>query len=526
MRTIKVLDCTLRDGGYCNNWMFGFSGAKKILQGLTDANVDIMECGFLTDKAAYDPQVTLFNTLEQVTAIIPKDRTGKQYVVMVNYGEYDIDALPEKNCNTVDGIRIAFHKKDLVNALDLCKKVKEKGYHAFIQAMVSLSYTDEEFLDMIHKVNEIEPYAFYIVDSFGVMKRKDLIRLFYLVEHNLKSSILIGFHSHNNLQLSYSNAQALVEVQTSRDLVIDSSTLGMGRGAGNLNTELFVEYLNENEGSAYSVKPLLHIIDEVLNTFYQKEYWGYSLPNYLSAKHHAHPNYAMYLDDKKTLTIENMDEIFASMSENKKNNFDKSYFELLYTNYMMKGKINEEHLSALQEELCGKAVLLIAPGKSTEDEKDTVVQFAKRPDVFSISVNFLYPHYNTNNVFVSNLRRFREFPETAKHKAIVTSHVPGEDVYLRTPYAPLLNDVEAVRDNAGLMLIRFLINMGVKKIFLAGIDGYAHDSSQNYADKSLEFELKASLQDAMNEGMCTVLKEFNKVINIEFLTKPRYVHIN
>ena len=130
---------------------------------------------------------------------------------------------------------------DMLGGLEACRTVKEKGYKVFVQAMVSVAYTDEEFLELISKVNELEPYAFYIVDSFGMMKRKDLTRLFYIVEHNLKQSIWIGFHSHNNMQLAYSNAQSLVDMQTKRNIIIDSSVYGMGRGACNLNTELFVQ---------------------------------------------------------------------------------------------------------------------------------------------------------------------------------------------------------------------------------------------------------------------------------------------
>lgn len=125
-------------------------------------------------------------------------------------------------------------------------KNSKKGYKVFVQPMVSLNYTDEEFLSLIQLVNHIKPYAFYIVDSFGMMNKKNLIRLFYLVEHNLDESIWIGFHSHNNKQLAYSNAQCLIDTQTARNLIIDSSIFGMGRGAGNLNTELIVEYLNDN----------------------------------------------------------------------------------------------------------------------------------------------------------------------------------------------------------------------------------------------------------------------------------------
>lgn len=324
MNNIHILDCTLRDGGYCNEWKFGFTNAQKIISGLVEADIEIIECGFITNKVKYDSDITKFNTLSEVAKVIPENREGKIFVAMMNYGEYDIDKLPPYDGTSIDGIRVAYHKKNRCEALELCKEIKAKGYLVFIQAMVSLSYTDEEFLDTIAKVNTFKPYAFYIVDSFGMMKGKDLTRLFYMVEHNLDSNIWIGFHSHNNMQLAYSNAQRLATIQTNRNLIIDSSIYGMGRGAGNLNTELFVEYLNENAGKNYKLKPILTLIDEILNEFYQRNYWGYSLPNYISASHNAHPNYAGYLDDKKTLTFEDMNSIFDMMDDEKKSLLTKN----------------------------------------------------------------------------------------------------------------------------------------------------------------------------------------------------------
>ena len=218
MNKVHVLDCTLRDGGYCNEWQFGFDNAKKITAGLVEADVEIIECGFITNRVEYNPDVTKFTTLREVARIIPENRDGRLFVAMMNYSEYNIDDLPDYDGSSVDGIRVAFHKKNLKESLELCKQIKAKGYLVFIQAMVSLSYIDEEFLSLIRAVNEFEPYAFYIVDSFGMMKGKDLTRLFYMVEHNLKENIWIGFHSHNNMQLAYSNAQKLTTVQTSRNL--------------------------------------------------------------------------------------------------------------------------------------------------------------------------------------------------------------------------------------------------------------------------------------------------------------------
>ena len=342
MNNIHILDCTLRDGGYCNEWRFGFDNAKKITHGLQEAGIEIIECGFISNCILYDPDVSKYTTMEQIAKIIPERKDGKIFVAMMNYGEYNIDDLPNYDGSSIDGIRVAFHKKDLNEALTLCEQIKEKGYLVFIQAMVSIAYSDEQFLSMIRRVNKFKPYAFYIVDSFGMMKEKDLIRLFYVVEHNLNDKIWIGFHSHNNMQLAYSNAQKLTTVHTSRNLIIDSSIYGMGRGAGNLNTELFLQYLNENAGKSYQLKPILILIDDILNYFHQQNYWGYSLPNYISSAHNAHPNYAGYLDDKKTLTIEGMNEIFDMMDDDKKVSYNKEYIEELYLQYMAAGKVQEE----------------------------------------------------------------------------------------------------------------------------------------------------------------------------------------
>lgn len=526
MNNIHILDCTLRDGGYCNEWRFGFDNARKITNGLVESNVEIIECGFITNKSVYNPDVTKFNTLEQAAMIIPKNREGKIFVAMMNYGEFNIDELPIYDGTSIDGIRVAYHKKNRYEALDLCEKIKAKGYLVFIQAMVSLSYTDEEFLDTICRVNKFKPYAFYIVDSFGMMKGKDLTRLFYMIEHNLDSDIWIGFHSHNNMQLAYSNAQKLTTVQTNRNLIIDSSIYGMGRGAGNLNTELFVEYLNENAGKDYRIKSILTLIDEILNEFYQRNYWGYSLPNYISAAHNAHPNYAGYLDDKKTLTFEDMNNIFDMMDDDKKVSYDRVYIEELYLRYMATGKAQNEHRAELMARLDGKNILLIAPGKSSIDERDKIIREATKDDTIVISVNYAYSEYTPDFIFISNIRRFRELKDEDKSKSIVTSNISTEGVYLQTKYRDLLNHEEPVSDNAGLMAIRFFSAYNINTVYLAGFDGYSHDVRENYGSSEMAFVTRNAVLDAMNVGMTKVLKEYQKEINIRFLTTPKYVTLD
>lgn len=525
MGKVSVLDCTLRDGGYCNQWNFGFENIVRITCGLVEAGVDIIECGFLTQKTEYDKNMSKFNTLDQIAQVLPVNREGKIFVCMMNYGEFTVEDLPEYDASSIDGIRVAFHKKDIYSALEACETIQKKGYKVFIQAMVSLNYSDEEFLDLIKKVNVFKPYAFYIVDSFGVMKRKDLIRLFYMVEHNLADGVAIGYHSHNNMQLAYANAQSLVDIRTNRDMIFDSSIYGMGRGAGNLNTELFVEYLNDNVGSNYVLKPLLNIIDEILSDFYQQNYWGYSLPNYLSAKHNAHPNYAGYLDAKKTLTVEAMDELFALMDDEKRAGYDKEYIERLYVKYMASGRVLETHLKEFKDVISGKDILIIAPGRSSVEEKDKVIAAAKQENIVTIGINFDYAEYDTDYIFLSNLRRFKELPEKKRRKCIVTSNVPAVDVYLQTKYHNLLNEVEAIRDNAGMMLIKYLIQMGVRKVLIAGIDGYSTDPTMNFAYQKMNLYMQKATCEAMNRGITEMLKKFSQDIEIEYVTTQRYIKL-
>ena len=331
MNRIQILDCTLRDGGYCNDWQFGEQNIRKITNGLKEANIDIVECGFLTQKSKFGNDVSKYNSIEEFRDIIPDDRKDKLFVAMINYGEYNIDDIPKNDHKSIDGIRLAFHKKDRFEALKICELIQKKGYLVFVQPMVSMNYTDEEFLDLVNRTSVFNPYAFYIVDSFGSMQPKSLIRFFYLIENNISNEVRIGFHSHNNMQLAFSNAQTIASLQSTHKLIIDCSIYGMGRGAGNLNTELFVEYINSTFGSNYKINPLLQIIDEILNDFYKRSYWGYSLPNYISAKYDTHPNYAGYLSNKNTLTIENLNEIFEIMDSDKRVEYDKQYIEQLYT---------------------------------------------------------------------------------------------------------------------------------------------------------------------------------------------------
>ena len=509
-----ILDCTLRDGGYCNNWNFGKENIKKIISGISDANIDIIECGFLTNKQNYDENNSKFTEISQLNKFIGKNK--KMYVLMSNYGEYNFDLLPH-NQGVIDGIRLAFHKKDMFAALSDSKCIIEKGYKLFLQAMVTMNYSDEELLNLINLVNLIKPYAFYVVDSFGAMRKDNLIRFIYLLENNLDEKINIGYHAHNNLQMAYSNVETLLEMNLKHNLIIDSSIFGMGRGAGNLNTELIIDYFNNTGNKKYKLLPVLKIVDEVLNGFYERNYWGYSLANYISAIHNTHPNYASYLNKKKTLNLEDINNIIETIDNSKINNYDEQYIEKLYVNYLNKNVDVSLNLSKFKKAIEWKKILLIAPGKTVESEKETIIDFKKNNDCITISINFIYENLDTDYIFISNLRRFKEIDGDCWNRAILTSNIVTEHYFLKLQYKDLLNHTKYVKDNALLMLLYFLKSLNIKEVYLAGVDGYSPDYDDNYVDNKMNIYLDRIERLAINSGISENLKYLNndmKLINV------------
>ena len=523
MNRVKVLDCTLRDGGYVNNWDFGEQNIRKIISKLDESGVDIVECGFISSKLKYDKDNSRFDSVERVSTVIPSGKRPCMYVAMINYGEVVLDDIPDRITNYIDGIRVAFHKKDIEEALALCDGIAQKGYKVFIQPMVSVSYTDKEFIELISMSNRINPYAFYIVDSFGVMKRNDLLRLFYLVDHNLAQDIYVGYHSHNNMQLSYSNSQSLVDLKTRRKLIIDASVYGMGRGAGNLNTELFIEYLNLNNGTQYKSIPLLQIIDEVLNYIYAQNYWGYSFAHFLSAKYNCHPNYATDLSKKDTLTAEDVSNILLSMDDQKRSNYSESYIEKLYQEYQAHRINDEKCLKELEHIFKNKNIVAIASGNSVSKEKKKINKIRTESNTLFVAVNYIPKDIQVDYIFISNLKRYEHVKGVNRDKLITTSNVQTDrNIGYAINYLTLINEHPAVSDNAGLMLIKLACDLGVKKIRLAGYDGYSYDAMQNYAEEDMAFIKDKTVVDNLNAGMTRVLKQYSERIDIQFVTESKY----
>ena len=329
MSNIKVLDCTLRDGGYINNWTFGVENAGVMIQLMLESKIDYVEIGFITTEKSFDNQ-TLFTSFNKIKDFLPDKCYKDSLLGMVTYGKFPIENIPDVSESPIGGIRVIFKKHQQEDALEYCRNIKEKGYRLFINPTFTDQYSEEEFLLLIKKIEKINPYSIAIVDSMGAMKEKDISHLYNVIDKNLNSNIALCFHSHDNMQLSFSNSQYLIKNCKNRELIVDSTLFGMGRGAGNLSTEVIIGYLNYNFDCKYDINLINKLVDEYINPIFAETPWGYSIPYYLAATNHCHPNYAKYLIDRHVGQIALINNLLQSIPMDKKAIYDVSIIENIY----------------------------------------------------------------------------------------------------------------------------------------------------------------------------------------------------
>ena len=524
MSKVKLLDCTLRDGGYINNWNFGHKKIKNILKKLNSSNIDIIECGFITGKP-YDKDYSLYENSYDVNKLIKKTNKNTMYVGMIAIGEKEIDPvlLCDKSQTYIDGIRLTFHEDEIEKATKYGEIIKEKGYKLFMQPVGTTLYTDKMLINLIEVINELEPYAFYLVDTLGTLYPNDVSRFMYLIDKNLKKDIALGFHSHNNLQLSFSNAQKMLDFDTDRQLIIDCSVFGMGRGAGNLCTEMICDYLNKKSNCNYRISPILELINEDLMSIFVDSPWGYSASYFLSATNYCHPNYSSYLMAKQTLSLQNIGELLQIIPDCNRGRFNKGLMEEIYQKYQENFIDDSKIIEKLSNILKDKEVLILGSGKSIITDNRRIRKYIKDKNPIVISINFLPKNIKPDYVFISNIKRYEKYAKTIdSSKLIVTSNIKNYGEVWLVNYSNLLNSSDFVSDNSGLMLIKLLINISAKNIILAGMDGFNKNLANNYIDDELIGTIDSYQIEIKNEKMTEEIEKLSKFIDIKFLTPSKY----
>jgi 4-hydroxy 2-oxovalerate aldolase len=312
---IKILDCTIRDGGLINSHKFEDDFVKAVYNTCVAAGVNYMELGYKSSKKIFSKTEFgkwKFCDEDDIRKIIGENKTDLKLSVMADAGrtDYKEDFLP-KNKSIIDLIRVACYIHQIPTALDMIKDANDKGYEACLQLMSISVVPEKEITETLEVVSRSTASAVYIVDSFGSMygeQIRDLTNLFLKVLNG--SGKEIGIHAHNNQQLAYANTLEAIITGASR---IDSTLCGMGRGAGNCPTELIIGFL---KNPRFKLRPVLECVENVMMPLKNSLDWGYSVPYMITGQLNQHPREAIKWrnSDKKDKYVEFYDKMIDEIS--------------------------------------------------------------------------------------------------------------------------------------------------------------------------------------------------------------------
>ena len=525
---VSLLDCTLRDGGYVNDWNFGHNNLINIFERLVDSGVDIIEIGFLDQRRPYDVNRSIMPNTESVNRIFGHlDKGNSSIIAMIDYGTCGLENIQPCKDTMLDGIRVIFKKHLRVPALEFCGKLKALGYKVYAQLVSVTSYSDAELLDLISLANEVKPFAVSMVDTYGLMHQNNLLHYFELLDTNLDPEISLGYHGHNNFQMGYANCITLINRSnyTKRNLLVDGTIYGMGKSAGNAPIELIMMHMNGIWANRYNIGQILEAIDGSILQFYQTATWGYNVFYYIAALNNCHPNYVAFLMNKKTLSVQSIIELLGKLPKEKALLYDEKCIEDIYIKYQTNTIDDSEALIHLKTVLNGKDVFLIGPGNidtltgslRKENDENRVV----------ITINCIRDGIDQDYIFLCNAKRYLQMTaqlSESSYAIIATSNLTktGKNSFdYLLNYETLLEKAPIVTDSATIMIMKVLSQMGCRSIKLAGLDGYSHSSAQLFGDED-GAELIDNMQEYINSYIGGVIHEVGKETTIEFVTKSYF----
>ena len=538
MKNVRILECTLRDGGRVINCEFPDDEIRNMTRRLADAKLDIIEVGFLRDyhNVTYKGNSTFFTDVDQIKPFLHKNG-HTLYVAFVDFGMFDFDSLKPYDGTSIDGVRFGFtqknYKEKREEILECARIVKEKGYKLFIQGVNSISYSDKELLEVVDLINEIHPYSFGMVDTYGAMYQDDVDRIYGLIDNNLEKDICIDFHSHNNYQLSFAFAMEVIRLSKGvREIIIDSTLLGMGKVAGNLNTELIVDYLVRKMHYDYDFEEIMDIIDDYIYPYANKHKWGYSIPAMMAGIYKSHPNNIIYLTEKFRLATKDIKYILSMIDPQLRMRYDYDNIQRLYQEYNHTKVNDHEALITLKERLKDRNILLLLPGSSIVEYKEQIIKEIEYKNMTVVMVNFVdcdYTKYDSL-VFWGSTKRYEHFKdERAKVQSFLTSNVESdnENDWLFN-YDSYIDRTNEYSDNAMLMLLRILQRIEITEYSIAGFDGFSTDGNY-YNDNSFNEDRFRNKYEATNKAIAEQLKVFAETVGeslkAKFLTPSIYKKI-
>ncbi len=531
MRNRYLLDCTLRDGGYVNDWEFGHDNIVNVFERVVSSGVDVIEIGFLDDRRDFDMNRSIMPDTDSVEKIYGRlDRKGVMVVGMIDFGTCDISHVKPCSESFIDGIRVIFKKPKMHPAMEFCRQLKSLGYKVFSQLVSVTAYGDDDLKEVVGLANDIKPYALSMVDTYGLLNPTELTHIMDVIDANMDPDIILGFHAHNNFQLGYVNTTTALDYDTDRDILVDGTLYGMGKSAGNAPLELVAMYMNEHYDKSYVITQMQEAITTSVMDFQRRSPWGYQLFYYIAASNRVHPDYVAWLMNKRTLSVTAINEILSRIPEDRKLDKDMKLIEGLYMDYQKNECDDSQDIRNLSTALRDRKILMIGPGSSVARHRDKIREFITANDPLVISINYIPADFHPDYMFITNTTRFLQSvtrlheSENQDIRLIASSNLTKNerDFDYVINFSSVIDEAAEFPDNSMCMLIRALIRCGCREASLAGFDGYTPDNV-NYFDTDKAYSFLNEKAGSLNAYAKKFFEEVKDTIEVNFITPSEYV---
>lgn len=303
---LKVLDCTLRDGGLINAHQFSDDFVTAVYNTCMAAGIDYMEVGYknslrLFPKEDFGPwRHCEEDDLNRVFGGHDENETGLKLSAMADAGKSDWkEKIIPRADSALDMIRVAFYAHQVSEAVEMIHHAAEMGYEATANLMAVSNISETEIDAVLEAIKPTPACAMVIVDSFGHLYREQIDILYRKYSEAMEGTGKdIGIHAHNNLQLGFANTIEAIILGANR---ADSTMGGLGRGAGNCPTELLLGFLRNPK---FKLRPVIRLLQDYIEPLRDTLAWGALVPYNITGQMNRHPRSAIKFlasDDRKNL---------------------------------------------------------------------------------------------------------------------------------------------------------------------------------------------------------------------------------
>ena len=520
MSSVKVLDCTLRDGGYYNNWDFSEELIVSYLDAVAKAKIDLVELGLRNFPSSSFKGAHAFTTEKYLNSLnLPN---GPKYGVMVDAktiitAGYSLTLstkklFVEKSLSKLNFVRVAAHYHEIVQAIEICGILKDLGYFVGLNLMQSAGKPKELISQASKLASESDKVdVLYFADSLGNMDPAEATRIINALREYW--TLDLGIHAHDNTSRALSNT---LHCMRNGVKYLDATITGMGRGAGNTKTEILAFELENSHNIPCNSSALHKLVLQYFEPLQKKCGWGTSFLYHVGAIKSVHPSYIQQLYTDQRFGAEERAAAIQYLGGIESSNYDGQNLEHALNIGNQKNSPKQKNGDIIEKTFAARDILLIGAGDSVKTHQKGIIQYIeeRNPIVISININEDIPGSYVDYYAISHNVKFlidhRKYGDLAR-KIIAPISRFEESIELFKNYELTVGEAwrisksecEIPFDNTAAYALCMCIAGSAEKIYLVGFDGY-------------------TLMDQRNKVVQETLDYMKSFISIATLTPSNY----